>query len=124
MNEIEIEINGNTTISEAIEILRRRVENVAHSEEAIKFHKENPNWSNLFREKYKPYQDAVEQYDDVLCLNEWLNGKNPLYRHLPIKEAFINMSKHERMSLFNKRININIPSIFDEYLKAWWINRY
>lgn len=124
MNEPEIEINGNSTISEAIEILRRRVENVAHSEEATKFHTENPNWSNLFRKTYKPYQDALEQYEEALKVNEWLNGKNPSNGHLTIMEIFISMSDRERVNLFNRRINTSTPSIFDDYLKTWWINRY
>ena len=124
MNQSEFEINGNTTISEAIEILKRHADTLANSGEAAKFHQENPNWSKVFRKPYKPYQDALEQYEEALKLNEWLNGKNPENGQLTIKEIFLNMSDQERLSLFHKRINSGIPSIFDEYLKAWWINKY
>lgn len=124
MDQSKLEISGNTTISEAIKILKQQADAIAHSEEAAKFHEENPSWSKLFRKPYKPYQDAVQQYEEILKINEWLNGKNPGNGHLTIKEIFLSMSDQDRLSLFHKRINTGIPSIFDGYLQAWWINRY
>jgi hypothetical protein len=124
MYQSKSEIDGNTTISEAIEILKQQANIIANSEEATKFHQENPSWSNLFKKSYKPYQDAVAQYEEALNLNEWLNGKIPKNGHLTIKEVFLNMTDQERLTLFHKRINTGTPSIFDEFLKAWWTNRY
>lgn len=124
MDQSKLGINGNTTIIEAIEILKKQADQIAQSEEAARFHQENPSWSNLFRESYEPYQDAVKEYENALEVNEWLNGKNPENGQLTIEQAFLKMSDQQRLTLFHKRINTGIASIFDEYLRAWWINRY
>ena len=124
MIQLKLEINDNTTISEAMEILKQRASIIANSEETAKFRQENPHWSTLYKKAYKPYQDAVEQYEEALKLNEWLNGKNPQNGHLTIKEVFLNMSDQQRLSLFCQRVNTDIPGIFDEWLQAWWMSRY
>lgn len=121
---LKSEITEETTISEAIEILKQRAEDIANSTEEAKFHQENPSWSKLFRKSYKPYRDALMRYEEACELYEWLNGKNPENAHLTIKEAFTALSEQERLSLFNKRVNTEVACIFDEHLKAWWINRY
>ncbi|MDO5510665.1 MAG: hypothetical protein Q4F57_08210 [Weeksellaceae bacterium] len=124
MSKSESEINENTTISEAIQIFKDRVDALANSEEAAKYHQDNPSWSSLFRANYKPYQDAVANYEEALKVNEWLNGKSPENGHLTLLEVFMRMSDQQRLSLFHKRINSETSSIFDKYLRAWWINRY
>lgn len=45
------EITDKTTIAEAIEILKERVDLIANSDEAKTFIKENPSWSTLFRKE-------------------------------------------------------------------------
>ena len=124
MNKDEYKIDGNTTIIEAIQILKNKVDAIAHSEEAAKFFEENPSWSSLFRENYTPHQIALKEYQEALELNEWLNGKNPENGALTIKEAFMRMTDQQRLTLFSNRINSKIPGIFDYYLQVWWINRY
>lgn len=124
MDESKSEITDDTTISEAVEILALKANAIANSEEAKKFHQENPNWSNLFKKNYQPYKYATAQYEEALSLNEWLNGKCPQNGHWTLKEVFFNMSDQEKLSLFIKRVDTDTPSIFDELLKVWWINRY
>lgn len=124
MNQPDFEINGDTTITEAIDILKRRADAIAQSEEAARFHEENPSWSNLFRKPYAPYEAALGQYKEALEINEWLNGKHPENGQMTIKEIFLNMSDQTRLSMFHKRINTGVSSIFDSYLQAWWMSRY
>lgn len=119
-----IGFNDSTTMSEAIEILKARADAIANSEEAAKFNKEDPSWSKLFGAEFRPYKIAVEEYERALELNEWLNGKFPDNKHITLLEAFKKMTDQERLSLFHKRVNSNIPTVFDEYLKIWWIHRY
>jgi len=117
-------ITSEHTITEALEILKQQVDHHTQSEEAKKFHQDNPSWSTLFRESYKPYQDALHQYEEALKVNEWLNGKNPENGNLTIGEIFFRMSDQQRLSLFHRRINSSTSSIFDEHLQAWWLCRY
>lgn len=117
-------INSETKMSEALEILKQEVEDIANSDKAADFAKDNPNWSTLFAKTYPPFQDALDQYNDALKLNEWLNGQNPANGHLSLKEIFLNLTDQHRLSLFTVRTNTTVPSIFDELLRAWWINRY
>lgn len=118
------EITGNTTMSEAISILKQKADAIAGSDGAAAFHKDNPDWSNLFRQSYKPYEDAVKEYEEALKLNEWLNGKNPANGHLTLLQIFQNMTDQQRLTLFVNRIDSVISGIFDEYLQIWWMNRY
>lgn len=124
MDESKFEINVDTTISEAIAILKLNANSIAYSGEAKKFHQENPNSLNLFKKSYNPYQEAVALYKEALNINEWLNVKSPKNVHWTLKEVFFNMTDQEKLSLFQKRIDKHTPSIFDELLRAWWTNRY
>ena len=124
MHQPESDINGDTTITEAIAILKRRVDAIAQSAEAARFHEDNPSWSNLFRKPYPPYEVALRQYEEALEINEWLNGKHPGNGHLTMKEIFFKMSDQQQLSLFHKRVNTGIASIFDHYLQSWWMSRY
>jgi hypothetical protein len=117
-------ITSDTSVGEAVEILKQRAEAIAQSPEAEMFNTDNPSWSNLFREEYPPYQNALKEYEAALEINEWLNGANPDNGLLTISEAFAKIPDYERLNLFYKRINTKVPSVFDECLQQWWINRY
>ena len=124
MSQTINEINSKTTISEAIEILKQRADAIAGSAEAAAFLQQNAGFSKLFVKPYPPYQRAVQEYEQALELNEWLNGKNPANGHLTILETFKRMTDQQRLSLFMKRINTDTPGLFDECLMIWWKNRY
>lgn len=67
---------------------------------------------------------VVDEYENALAVNEWLNGSNPKYYHRTIEEIFISMSDQQRLTLFNQRIHSDAPTLFDDWLRAWWMNRY
>lgn len=124
MNSNKYQINSDTTISEAIQILKQKAEDIAREKDAEQFYENDTSWSNLFRKSYQPYEDALAQYEDALELNKWLNGENPENGHLTLLDAFLKMTDQQRLTLFQKRINSKVPGLFDEYLRTWWINRY
>ncbi|MCZ2458677.1 MAG: hypothetical protein LC128_03530 [Chitinophagales bacterium] len=124
MNLSQFKFTGDTTIKEAIEILKKKAEYIGSSKEAEKFYKEHESWSTLFREEFPEYKTALAEYKDAEELNAWLNGKNPEFHHMSIDDCFRKMSDQERLSLFHRRVNSNVPSLFDEWLRIWWINRY
>lgn len=113
-----------TTIEQAIEILKKQAEEMANSAEVQKFKNDNPHWSNLFRETHPAYHEAMLEYEAAVELYEWLNGKKKANANISIKQAFIELSERDRLSLFHQRVNSTIPTLFDEYLKIWWMNRY
>jgi len=124
MEELKLDINAQTTIAEAIKILKQKADIISESEEAQNFYKQNNTWSKLFKDTYKPYADAVKQYEEALEINQWLNNSGSENSNLTLTEIFNSMPNQQKLSLFHKRINTDTPSIFDKQLQAWWMSRY
>jgi hypothetical protein len=123
-NQPEHEINGDTRLDDAIAMLAGHAEQMSKSTEGASFNKDAASWSTLFRDTSKPYGDAMKMLEDALKLRERLEKSYPGSGQMTIKELFIKMTDRERLSLFHERINTETPGVFDEFLKAWWMNRY
>lgn len=111
MEIFNIQINGDTQLDELANQLAIEIQSLTQKGEGI----------STSSDQQKILQSL---YEELVSVKEWGLSVGLGQDQLCIKNLFVKMSEQRKLSLFHKRINQQQPSLFDDYLEAWWKSRY